>query len=79
VVDGYAGFTNRASSETVKSDAPSLSETTGGGKRQPRKLTKNRNPSETTLDKPKAVLQKKNSRGQNGDGQGVDVVPGLGG
>ena len=76
MVDGYAGFDNRASSETTKSDAPSLSETMSSGKRQPRKLTKNRNPSESALDKPKAVLQKKNSRGQNGEGQGPDAVPG---
>ena len=55
-----------------------------GGKRQPRKLTK-RGPSETALDKPKAVLQKKSSRSQggnlmdNGDGQGVEVIPSAGG
>ncbi|KAK0626045.1 hypothetical protein B0T14DRAFT_492443 [Immersiella caudata] len=79
MVDGHAGFANRVSSETIKSDAPSLSETTSSGKRQLRKLTKNRNPSETALDKSKAVLQKKNSRGQNGDGQGANAVPGLGG
>jgi len=82
--DGLADG-NRASIETIQSDAPSLSETTSSGKRQPRKLTKNRNPSETALEKPKAVLQKKNSRGQSGapmdsaDEQGLDVVPGLDG
>jgi len=67
----------RASSETIKSEAPSFSDTTtSGGKRQPRKLTKSRTPSDATPEKPKAVLQKKNSRNQsggpidNGDGHG---------
>ncbi|KAK5660738.1 hypothetical protein OQA88_12104 [Cercophora sp. LCS_1] len=47
----------RASSDTVTSDAPSI----GEGKRQPRKLVKNRNGTEAPLEKPKAVLQKKSS------------------
>jgi hypothetical protein len=56
---------SRASTETVASESPSLVETTAGGKRQPRKLTKSRNSSEATPEKAKAVLQKKVSSRQS--------------
>lgn len=59
-VDLARSGVSRASTETIKSDA---AETTG--KRQPRKLTKDRHSSETVVDKPKAVLQKKNGPARN--------------
>jgi hypothetical protein len=59
-VDLARSGVSRSSTETIQSDA---AETTG--KRQPRKLTKDRQNSEAAVEKPKAVLQKKNAPARN--------------
>jgi len=59
-VDLTRSGVSRTSTETIQSDA---AETTG--KRQPRKLTKDRQSSEVVVEKSKAVLQKKNGPARN--------------
>jgi len=78
-MDSLRAVANRASTETITSDVASLSEAmTSSGKRQPRKLTKSRNPSEMTPERPKGVLKKTLSRQgggmlDNGDAEGGEA------